>query len=192
MNDLFPIFLKLKGRRALVVGGGAMAVLRARQLIAAGAEVTIVSPEVTAEIEDLAEAESIDLIRRGFERNDLSKRYFIVIAATNDAEAQRAAFEEAEHHGILCNVVDNPGCCNFYTPAVVQRGDLKIAISTSGRSPSLAGKLREYLEEAIPDNAANLAETVGRLRSKLRLEIPGDLATQKKLIGEFVERVLKK
>lgn len=88
--------------------------------------------------------------------------------------------------------MDKPERCNFYMPAIFHRGNLKIAISTSGRSPALAGKMRRYLEEAIPENAADLTEIVGRLRSKLRMEIPGDLATQKKLVDEFVERVLKK
>jgi precorrin-2 dehydrogenase/sirohydrochlorin ferrochelatase len=192
MAELFPIFLKLDGRRALVVGGGKMAALRVKQLIRAGAGVTVISPKAGAEIEGLAKAESMVLIRRGFERTDLGRRYFIVIAATNDSKVQRAVSEEAERHGILCNVVDNPERCNFYMPAIVERGDLKIAISTSGRSPSLAGKLREYLDEAFPENAADLTQIVSLLRSRLRLEIPGDLATQKKLIGEFVEKVLKK
>lgn len=192
MNDLFPIFLKLKGQEALVIGAGPIAALRAKQLIKGEARVTVIAPNATAEIQKLAKTGSIELIGRAFRRTDLSGRYFIVIAATNDPEVQRAVSEGAAEHGILCNVVDDPEHCNFYMPAVVERGDLKIAISTSGRSPSLAGKLREYLEETIPPNAADLTETVGLLRSKLRLEIPGDLGTQKKLVNEFVERVLKR
>lgn len=192
MAELFPIFLKLDGRNALVVGGGKMAARRATQLISAGAMVTVVAPDAGQEIESLAKAKSIVLIRRGFNRTDLTGRYFIVIAATDDPETQHAVFEEAERRGILCNVVDKPESCNFYMPAIVHRGDLKIAISTSGRSPALAGKLRQYLEEAVPENAADLTDIVGRLRSKLRLEIPGDLATQKKLVDEFIERVRKK
>lgn len=192
MTELFPIFLKLDTRHAVVVGGGKIAALRVQQLVRSGATVTVISPEAGAEIKRLAGAGSIVLVRRAFERTDLSQRCFIVIAATNDPAVQQAVSEEAERNGILCNVVDNPGCSNFYTPAVVERGDLKIAISTSGRSPSLAGKLRQYLEEAVPENAADLAQTVGLLRSKLRLEIPGDLAAQKKLVGEFIEKVLKK
>ena len=192
MAELFPIFLKLSGRNALVVGGGKMAALRVKQLISAGAKVRVISPNSGAEIESLAKAESIALVRRGFKRTDLSRRYFIVIAATNDSKVQKAVFEEAERRGILCNVVDKPARCSFYMPAIVHRGDLKIAISTSGRSPALAGKLRQYLEEAVPKNAADLTETVGRLRSRLRLEIPGDLAAQKKLVDEFVEKVVRK
>lgn len=192
MSELLPLFLKLDGRSALVVGAGPMAALRVNQLLKAGATVTVVSPKVGAEVEEMAKAGSIILVNRTFQRNDLSRRYFIVIGATNDPETQETVFEEAERQGILCNVVDSPGRSNFYTPAVVERGDLKIAISTSGRSPSLAGKLRQYLEEAIPENAADLTQTVGLLRSKLRLEIPGDLATQKKLVDDFVEKVLRK
>lgn len=190
--ELFPIFLKLNGRKALVVGGGKMAAVRVKQLLSAGARVTVVSPKAGNEIVSLAEADSIVLVRRVFKQTDLSRRYFIVIAATNDPKIQQAVFEGAERLGLLCNVVDRPRCCNFYMPAIVHRGDLKIAISTSGRSPALAGKLRQYLEEAVPENAADLTEVVGRLRSKLRFEIPGDLATQKKLVDDFVERVLKK
>jgi len=192
MSELFPIFLKLSGKQALVVGAGAIAVLRVRQLRSAGAKVTVIAPKVSAGMEELAKAGTIDLVRRGFERDDLSRRYFIVIAATDDPVAQKAVSEEAERHGILCNVVDNPECCNFYTPAVVERGDLKIAISTNGRSPFLAGKLRRYLEEAIPENAADLTETVGLLRSRLKSEIPGDLEKQKELVEDFIEKVLKK
>lgn len=192
MTILLPIFLKLNGRRALIVGGGKIATLRARQLIRIGASVTVVASKASAEIEGLAKAGSVGLIRREFKRTDLDKSYFVVIGATNNPAVQKAVFEEAERHSILCNVVDNPGYCNFYTPAVVERGELKIAISTSGRSPSLAGMLRQYLEEAIPENAADLTETVGLLRTRLRLEIPGDLEAQKKLVGEFVEKVLKK
>ena len=192
MKEMFPIFLKLDGRRALVVGGGKMATLRAKQLIRAGAHVTVIAPRTDGEIEELGEAGRIELLRRKFERTDLSRRYFIVIAATNDSKIQKAVFEEAERRGVLCNVVDKPKVCNFYMPAIVDRGELKIAVSTSGRSPALAGKLREYLDEAIPENAADLTQIVGLLRSKLKLEIPGDLETQKKMVSEFIEKALKK
>ena len=189
---LFPIFLKLSGRRTLVVGGGKMAALRVKQLIEAGASVSVITPKADEEIERLGKAKLIVLVRRRFERCDLTRRYFVVIAATDDSEVQQAVAEEAERRGILCNVVDKPGSCNFYMPAIVERGELKIAISTSGRSPALAGKMREYLEQAIPENAADLTQIVGLLRSRLKSEIPGDLATQKELVREFVERALKK
>lgn len=89
---MFPIFLKLGGRKALVVGGGKMAAVRAKQLISAGAKVTVVSPKVGNEIESLAKAKSVVLVRRGFRPTDLSRRYFIVIAATDDPKTQQAFF----------------------------------------------------------------------------------------------------
>lgn len=192
MNELFPIFLKLSGRRALVVGGGKIAALRAKQLIRSGAAVTVVAPKVNGDIAGLAKAGSVDLVRRRFERGDFNKRYFIVVGATDNPKVQQAVSAEAERHGVLCNVVDNAALSNFYTPAIVKRGNLKIAIGTSGKSPFWAGKLRQYLEAAIPENAAALTETMGLLRSRLRSEIPGDLKKQKKLAGDFVEKVLKK
>lgn len=192
MTELYPIFLKLNGRRALIVGGGKMAALRAGQLLRTGASITVVAPKVSTEIEEMAKGGSIDLIRRRFERTDLNNGCYLVIGATDDPDVQQAVFEEAERLGVLCNVVDNPERCNFYTPAVVERGDLKIAISTSGRSPLLAGRLRRHLEEAIPENAGELTETMGILRSRLKVEIPGDLEQQKRLISDFVEKVLKK
>ena len=192
MREMYPIFLKLGGRNALVVGGGKMAALRVKQLIRAGANVTVIAPKAGAEIEELTKTESIVLVRRRFERTDINWSYFIVIAATNDCEVQREVAEEADRRGILCNVVDKPESCNFYMPAIVHRGEMKIAISTSGRSPSLAGKMREYLEQAIPENAADLTKAVGLLRSRLKARIPDDLAAQKRLVGEFVEKVLEK
>jgi|SRR5579875_1275959 len=192
MSDLFPVFLKLNKRRVLIVGGGKMAARRVQQLVRAGAVVTVVAPKICTEIEELAKAGSVNLIRRAFERADLSSRYFIVIAATNKPTVQKGVFQEAKRCRILCNIVDNPRYCNFYTPAVVKRGDLKIAVNTSGRSPSLAGIVRQYLEEAIPENVADLTTTVGILRSRLKSDIPGDLKRQKKLVREFVEKALKR
>lgn len=192
MNELFPIFVRLRNRRALVVGGGAMAALRVKQLLNAGARVTLISPEVQTGLVALAETASLQIIRRAFERVDVTRDYFVVIGATDDSAAQNAIAEEAERCGLLCNVVDNPGCSNFYTPAVVERGDLKIAISTNGKSPLLAGRLRQWLEESIPANAAAVTETLGVLREKLKLAMPGDLKKQKELLNAFLERVVKK
>lgn len=192
MNDLFPIFVKLKGRRVLVVGGGKMAALRAKQLLRAGAAVTVVTPEANPEMESLAAAGAVELLRREFARGDLAKPCWMAIAATDDAEVQQAVSEEAERCGIFCNIVDHAGLSGFFTPAVVERGDLKIAISTSGRCPALAGKFRRLLEEAVPENAADLTAALGFLRTRLKLEIPSDLARQKRLVADFIKIVLKK
>lgn len=192
MNELFPMFLKLSGRHALVVGGGAIATLRVEQLLRAKAAVTVIAPEVSTEIEELARQDRIELIRHKFQPADVSGRFSVVIAATDDPSVQAAVAEAAGRHGALLNIVDNPELSNFYTPAVVRRGDLMIAVGTGGRSPFLAGKLRAWLDEAIPENAADLTTTLTLLRSRLKFEIPHDLDRQKKLVDDFVEEVLRK
>lgn len=192
VNELFPIFVRLKNRRTLVVGGGPMAALRVNQLLKAGARVTLISPEVQPELAALVKSAPLQIIPRAFVPADVSRDYFVVIGATDDATVQNAIAEEAERCGILCNVVDNPRRSNFYTPAVVERGDLKIAISTNGKSPLLAGRLRQWLEEALPAEMGALTDTLGHLRKKLKLAMPGDLKKQKELLNEFLEGVLKK
>ena len=172
MNELYPIFVRLRNRRTLVVGGGGMATVRVKQLLAAGAAVTVIAPEVSDEIERLASEGSLQLIKRKFERSDVDQSFFVVIGATNNGSVQQALAEEAESRGLLYNVVDRPEHCNFYTPAVVERGDLKIAICTQGQSPVFSGRLRQELEEALPASAGEFTALLGELREKLKLKIP--------------------
>ncbi|MBZ5537581.1 MAG: bifunctional precorrin-2 dehydrogenase/sirohydrochlorin ferrochelatase [Acidobacteriia bacterium] len=192
MSDLFPVFLRLENRRALVVGGGTMAALRTRQLLAAGAVVTVVAPAVNAFLDELAEAGRIDFIERHFERDDVNNGYFIVIGATNDPAAEAALADEAERLGLLCNVVDDVEHSNFYTPALVERGDLKIAISTNGLSPVFARQLRQELEAAIPPVTADWIKQLGQLRQSLKLEIPVDFETRRQIIQEVIEKTIQR
>jgi precorrin-2 dehydrogenase len=188
MNELFPIFLKLDGRKALVVGGGEIATLRVKQLIRAKALVTVIAPNVSPELEAFAEASAITLHRREFCRADLNAAYFLLIGATDHAATQEALADEGERRGLLYNVVDRPEHCNFYTPAVVERGDLKIAICTDGQSPVLSGRLRRELEEALPDSTGEFTALLGELREKLKLKIPGNLKRQRELLTEFIDK----
>ena len=135
--SLFPMFVKLDGRRCLVVGGGPIAESKVDSLLAAGARVTVVSPALTEQLERLQRQGAFEWHAGRFEASDLQKA-FLVIAATSDDATNDAVYREADRTGILCNAVDQPPRCHFYFPAVVQRGDLQIAISTAGRSPSLA------------------------------------------------------
>lgn len=142
---LFPIFLKLSGRRCLVAGGGRIAEQKLPGLLEAGAEVHLVAPEVSPAIRSLAEANRLRWTAKEFSTGDLDG-VTLVVAATGDAEANERVFREAEARGILCNAVDEPERCHFYYPAVVRRGDLQIAISTNGKSPALAQRIRMELE----------------------------------------------
>jgi siroheme synthase-like protein len=188
VNELYPIFVILRNRRVLVVGGGGIATVRVKQLLAAGAAVTVIASEASGEIERLASEGSLQLTKRGFERSDVNRSFFVVIGATDNTAVQQAVAEEAERHGLLYNVVDRPEHCNFYTPAVVERGDLKIAICTQGQSPVLSGLLRRELDEAIPASAGEFTDLLGELRQKLKLKIPGNLKRQRVLLNEFIEK----
>jgi precorrin-2 dehydrogenase len=190
-NELFPIFLKLRGRRVLVVGGGAVAAGRVRQLVKAQARVTVISPRVNRHLARLAKAGRIELRRRKLLRSDLGAGWFVVLSATGDSAVPEMLAREARRRRLLSNVADHQQHSNFYMPALVRRGDLTIAIGTAGRSPFLAGKLRRHLEDALPANLADLTETLGILRAQLKFRIPRDMKKRKKLIEDFVERALR-
>lgn len=144
--ELFPLFAKLAGRRVVIVGGGAMATARAKQLAAAGARITVVAPEVSDGAADLAEV----ILRRSFEPRDLDGAWFAVAAAT--AAVNRSVVDAAEERRILVNAVDDPERASAYTAGIVRRGGATVAISTSGRAPALAGLLREAIDAVLPSD----------------------------------------
>jgi siroheme synthase-like protein len=162
VSDLLPLFLKLEGRRVLVVGGGPMALVRARQLAAAGARVTVVAPEIHAEIPALAAS----VERRGFAPADLDGAWLAIAAAT--PEVNRAVAQEAEARRIFVNAVDDPESATAYSGAVVRRGPVTAAVSTAGRAPALAGLLREAIESILPDDAGVWVARAEALRKEWR------------------------
>ncbi|MGH9521428.1 MAG: precorrin-2 dehydrogenase/sirohydrochlorin ferrochelatase family protein [Terriglobales bacterium] len=174
MAELFPMFLKLQGRRCVVVGAGRIAEQKLDSLLLAGASVRVIAPATSARIRQLAEGRQIEWIDREFAAADLDGAY-LVIAATGDSTVNEDVFRAAEARGVLCNSVDEPDRCHFYYPAVVRRGDLQIAISTAGNSPALAQRIRKELEKQFaPEYAAWLA-WLGRVRNlyftrKVRVE----------------------
>src|SRR5256885_2030450 len=143
---LFPMFLKLSARPCLVLGAGTIAESKIAGLLEAGGRVRVVAPEATPQVRSWAQSNSIEWHQRSFQPDDLTGM-FLVVAATSSAELHQRIFEEATRRGVLCNIVDVPALCDFYYPAVVQRGALQIAISTAGKSPALAQRLRKQLEE---------------------------------------------
>lgn len=165
-EKLFPMFLKLSSRSCLVVGAGTVAETKIASLLEAGAKVLVVAPEATAQVRAWAQSKTIEWHQRSFQPEDL-EGMFLVIAATSSTVLHEHIFDLASQSGVLCNIVDVPGLCDFYYPSVVQRGALQIAISTSGQSPALAQRLRKELEEQFgPQYEAWLAH-LGDLRDKL-------------------------
>ena len=162
-SELFPAFIKLESRPCLVVGAGAIATSKIASLLRAGAQITVVAPQAKAEVAKLAAAGSIIWHQREFHTDDL-RDTFLAIAATGSASVNRQVFLAAQGRGILTNAVDDPPHCDFYFPAVVRRGDLQIAISTAGESPSVAQRFRREIEASLDLSLGNWLRFVGSLR----------------------------
>jgi precorrin-2 dehydrogenase/sirohydrochlorin ferrochelatase len=165
----YPIFLDITHKPCLVVGGGKVAERKVLSLLKAGADVTVISPGLTNELKNLVKKKKIRHVPKRYRPGDL-ERAFLVISATNSEKINKKIHAEAEKTGKLVNVVDSPGLCNFIVPSVVERGNLKIAISTSGRFPMLAKTLRGNLEWSIPEEYETFVEILGAVRDKLLKE----------------------
>src|SRR5271166_6248978 len=176
MSNLFPMFLKLEGKRCLVVGAGKVGEPKIASLLDTGARIHVVALEAAATVHDWAKAGKIILELRAFAAEDLDGT-FLAIVATASPALNESIYREAQRRGVLCNVVDVPEYCDFYYPAVVRRGDLQIAISTNGQSPSLAQKLRQQLERQF---GPGYAEWVAELGETRRLVLASDLDPERK------------
>ena len=164
---LFPMFAKLDGRRVVVVGGGAIAASKLDGLLQAGAKVVVVSPAVNPQVAALAKERKIEWFEKEFAPADLD-RAFLVIAATSVPSVNESVYRAADARGLFCNAVDDIENCHFYYGAVVQRGDLQIAISTNGKSPALAQRLRKELEAQFGPEYESWIEWLGAAREVLR------------------------
>jgi|HubBroStandDraft_6_1064221.scaffolds.fasta_scaffold01357_14 precorrin-2 dehydrogenase/sirohydrochlorin ferrochelatase len=164
--SLFPMFLKLEGRSCLVVGAGKIGESKIRSLLAAHATVRVVAPSATSAVSEWARAGIVTWVAREFDLSDLDAT-FLVVAATSTIEVNDQVYREAQRRQILCNVVDDPERCDFYYPAVVRRGALQVAISTAGKSPALAQRLRREFERWLAPVYAGWLEELGKARSEL-------------------------
>jgi siroheme synthase-like protein len=169
--ELLPIFLKLQGRRCLVVGAGTIAAPKIASLLRAGGAVTVVAPQAQAEIELQAIQGALKWIKREFMASDLDGA-FLVIAATDQQSVNHAVAEAARARNVLCNSVDDPPDCDFYYASVVRRGDLQIAISTAGKSPALAQRLREEVDGLLPGDTGEWLDRLGDTRLRILAALP--------------------
>lgn len=166
------MFVKLQGRTVVVVGAGVVAEDKIPGLLAAEARVRVIAPGTTAQIAAWASQGQLQLLGRRFLPGDLDGAS-LVIAATSAPGVNRAVFLEAEARGIFCNAVDDIENCRFYYGSVVQRGDLQIAISTNGKSPALAQRIRKELEQTYGREYAVWLERLGTARNVLRAKATG-------------------
>jgi siroheme synthase-like protein len=157
----------LNGRSVLVVGGGRVALEKARGLLDCGARVTVVAPEVGDELAALP----VRVVRRGFVPGDVDGQ-LLVVAATNDREVNKRVSAAAATRPVLCNVADDPELCSFILPALVRRDPIVVAVSTGGASPALAQRLRDEIAEVVQPRHADLARRLEALRPWAKRELP--------------------
>lgn len=181
----FPAFLDLAGRPVLVVGGGAVAARKVRLLRDAGARVTVVARRLGAELADLARETEIAVIQRGFTAGDVLGKT-LAVAATDEPEVNRRVAEAGEAAGVPVNTVDDAALSTFIFPAIVQRGEVVVAISSSGAAPVLARRLRARIEEILPQGLGALARFSRRLRERVRRRV-GDPARRLRIWEEAIE-----
>lgn len=159
----FPINLQIADRKCTVIGGGKVAARKIEALLECGGKVLVLSPQLTSDLQELHRDGRIEWEQRSYRQGDLHGA-FLVIAATDDEQAQKNVFKEAEANGQLINVADVPQLCNFILPASLNRDDLTVTVSTAGKSPALAGKLRRELEKTIGPEHGTLVKMMGLLR----------------------------
>jgi len=164
---VYPINLDLTGRQCACVGGGAVAARKVAALVEAGACVTVFSPTLTPALAQLARDGNIIHIAQLYQPGDIGA-FFMVICATDDKQINQAAAQEARRNGALVNVVDAPELCDFTVPAKISRGDLLITVSTGGKSPALAKKLRLELESHYGPEYGAYLEWIGILREQMK------------------------
>jgi siroheme synthase-like protein len=183
---LFPLFLKLEGKRCLVVGAGLIGLEKVESLLRCGASIHVVAPQAVARVQELSAHGQISWLARAYESADVTG-CDLVIAASSDREVNRAVFEEATRQHILCNTADDPPLCDFFFASTVQRGDLQIAISTAGQSPALAQRLRREIDAQLPEDLGPWVAALGQLRREVLQAMPAG-AARKALLHELVHR----
>jgi len=167
----YSISIDLDNRKCVVIGGGMVAERKVETFLEFGAAVAVVSPELTPRLRELVDQGKIEYAAEAYQPGHLEGA-FLAVAATDDRDINTAVFAEAQQSGILINVVDVPELCTFYMPATVRRGDLVISVSTSGRSPAMARRIREEIESRFGEEYGELAEILGDMRDEIKARYP--------------------
>ncbi|MCL4300540.1 MAG: bifunctional precorrin-2 dehydrogenase/sirohydrochlorin ferrochelatase [Anaerolineae bacterium] len=194
LMKIYPIGLNdLNRRRTVVVGGGEIATRKVVGLLEAGAQISVISPSLTPQLEQLAEMGYITAIRRLYQEGDLAGAFLVITA--DDPTINEAVWQEADRRACLVNSVDDPPHCNFILPAIVRRGDMVITISTGGASPALARRLREWLETLIGPEYSDLVNLLAELRPSMLAQFESSevrLAMALRLIDSDLLEIIKR
>lgn len=187
-NKLFPVFLKLEDLDVLVVGGGNVGLEKLSALLinSPEARIVLVASEIKEELKAFVQNfPQVVLKERAFSYNDLDEKD-LVILATDNSELHADIKKVTKERRILCNVADTPHLCDFYLGSIVQKGDLKIAISTNGKSPTMAKRMREFLDDIIPDNIQELLDNLREIRKSIK----GDFQEKIKVLNEITASMI--
>jgi precorrin-2 dehydrogenase/sirohydrochlorin ferrochelatase len=166
-QEFYPMFLKIRGKRCVVVGGGQVALRKVRVLLEYGANIEVISPDPCPELIELEGRGEIGILKRQYQPGDL-KKALIAIAATDSSNLNQQVIKEAQGGATLVNAVDDLENSDFIVPSYLRQGDMTIAVSTAGRSPALARKIRTRLEKEYGDEYASLVRLVGEVRAEVR------------------------
>ncbi|APG66258.1 siroheme synthase [Tenacibaculum todarodis] len=188
-NELYPIFLKTQQLETLIIGGGFVALEKLSFLLKSSpnSKVTMVSPFFREETKELANKFGIKMIVDGYNNSYLKDKH-IVVATTDKVEVNIQVYKDCKEQKILVNVADNPPYCDFYMGGIVTKGNVKVAISTNGKSPTTAKRLRQFFEEVIPDNIDDLVQNLNKYRKTLK----GDFEDKVEKLNEFTKSLVEK
>ena len=186
-NELYPVFLKVHQLDVLIVGGGKVALEKASFLLKSSpnAKLTMVALAFDDAVKELANKYEVPLISAAYDKRFLAGRQ-VVIGATNHHEVNRQIYEDAKQRLLLVNIADTPDLCDFYLGGIVTKGHVKIAISTNGKSPTMAKRLRQFFEAVIPDDINDLVENLNQYRSKLK----GDFDEKVTSLNELTKSII--
>ena len=187
-NELYPVFLKVASLRVLIVGGGNVGLEKLTFLLKSSpsARVTMVSKDYIPEVIALAEGYEVELIRSPYNKSYLKDKQ-IAIATTDDLEVNLQVHKDCKDANILVNLADNPKYCDFYMGGIVTKGNVKIAISTNGKSPTAAKRLRQFFEEILPENMNELVENLNTYRKTIK----GDFEDKVTKLNELTKEMIK-
>jgi len=191
-NELYPIFLKVSELQVLIVGGGNVGLEKLTFLLKSSpnAKVTLVAKKIIPELRTLAADFHVDLIETAYHKSQLSSKQ-IVIAATDDLSINLEVYKDCKSQNILVNLADNPTYCDFYMGGIVTKGNVKLAISTNGKSPTAAKRLRQFFEEIIPEDINDLVENLNHYRKTLKGDFEDKVSRMNQLTKEMI-RLKKK
>jgi precorrin-2 dehydrogenase/sirohydrochlorin ferrochelatase len=189
LNQLYPIFLKVRVLQTLIIGGGNVALEKLTFLLKSSpsAQVTLVSPMFREETIALAEKHGISMVLQGYEASFLEGKH-LVIATTDSDVVNKSVYKDCKERNILVNLADNPPYCDFYMGGIVTKGNVKIAISTNGKSPTMAKRLRQFFEDVIPADINELAENLNEYRKTIK----GDFEQKVEAMNEFTKSLVSK